>query len=60
MKNNLFNNNLFNKNVPISFNKEKQFTRNQNEGVQCMLINFLFATEGFFFRNSLCELLLSA
>ena len=49
-------NNLFNKNVPISFNKEKQFTKNRNEGAQCMLINFLFATLGFFFRNSLCEL----
>ena len=44
MKNNLFYNNLFNKNVPISFNKEKKITRNQNEGAQCMLINFLFAT----------------
>ena len=52
--------NLFNKNVPINFNKEKQFTTNQNEGAQCMLINFLFATYEFFFRNSLCELLLSA
>ena len=36
--------NLFNKNIPISFNKEKQYTKNQNEGGQCMLINFLFAT----------------
>ena len=44
MKNNLFNNNLFNKNVPTSFNKEKKFTRSRNEGAQCMLINFLFAT----------------
>ena len=44
MKNSLFNNNLFNKNVPISFSKEKKFTRNRNEGAQCMLINFLFAT----------------
>ena len=31
MKNNLF---VKNKNVPISFNKEKQFTRNRNEGAQ--------------------------
>ena len=36
--------NSFNKNVPTSSNKEKQFTKNQNEGAQCMLINFLFAT----------------
>ena len=40
----MMKNNLFNKNVPISFNKEKQFTRNLNEGAQCMLIKFLFAT----------------
>ena len=40
----MMKNDLFNKNVPISFNKEKQFTRNQNEGAQCKLINFLFAT----------------
>ena len=44
MKNSLINNKLLNKNIPISFNKEKQFTRNQNEGAQFMLINFLFAT----------------
>ena len=23
---------------------KKQYTKNQNEGAQCMLINFLFAT----------------
>ena len=34
----------FNKNVPTSSNKEKQYTKNRNEGAQCMLINFLFAT----------------
>ena len=33
-------NNLFNKNVPISFNKEKQLTKNQNEGAQPSDINF--------------------
>ena len=37
-------NNLFDKDVSISFNKGKKFTKNQNEGAQCMLINFLFAT----------------
>ena len=36
--------NSFNENIPISSNKEKQYTKNRNEGTQCMLINFLFAT----------------
>ena len=36
-------NNLFDKDVPISFNKGKQFIKNRNEGAQCMLINFLLA-----------------
>ena len=36
--------NSFNKNVPTSSNKEKQYTKNQNEGTPCMLINYLFAT----------------
>ena len=36
--------NSFNKNIPTNSNKEKQYTKNQNEGAQCMLINFLFAT----------------
>ena len=40
----MMKNNLFNNNIPISFNKGKKFTKNQNEGAQCMLINFLFAT----------------
>ena len=34
------NNNLFDKNVPIT----EKFTKNRNEGAQCMLINFLLAT----------------
>ena len=38
--------NSFNKNIPTSSNKEKQHTKNQNEGTQCMLISFLFAACG--------------
>ena len=44
-------NNLFNKNVPISFNKEKQFTRNRNEGAQCMLINFFLPHKDSFLET---------
>ena len=32
--------NSFNKNIPTSSNKEKQYTKNQNEGTQCMLVIF--------------------
>ena len=41
-------NNLLDKDIPISFNKGKQFTKNQNEGAPCMLVNFLFATRILF------------
>ena len=46
MKNSLFNNNLFNKNVPISFNKESNLQGIEMKVLtaQCILINFLFTT----------------